>query len=140
MVAVGSDTQSAERRPTPRPIQDKVPNKGDKQSRKHLSKKLLHLGAPPTRGIEKPHHYRPGLVALCEIFEYQKSTECLIKKSPFQKLIQEISQEYWICPQGPGTPSMQVSFQSIVIAAPQEAAEHFIVGLFEDVNLFTVHA
>ena len=66
--------------------------------------------------------------------------ECLIKKSPFQKLIWEISQEYQICPQGPGTPSMQVRFQSTAIATLQEAAENFIVGLFEDVNLLAVHA
>ena len=66
--------------------------------------------------------------------------ECLIKKSPFQKLIWEISQEYRICPQGPRTPSMQVRFQSTTIAALQEAAENFIVGLFKDVNLLAVHA
>ena len=64
----------------------------------------------------------------------------LDKEDPFQKLIWEISQEYWICPQGPGTPSMQVRFQSTVIAALQEAVENFIVGLFEDVNLLAVHA
>ena len=46
VTALGSDIQSTERRPTPRPTQDKVPNKGGKQPRKHLSKKLLHLGAP----------------------------------------------------------------------------------------------
>ena len=67
VAAMGSDIQSAERRPTPRPTQGKVLNKGGKQLRKYISKKLLHLGALPTRGIKKPHHYRPGLVALCEI-------------------------------------------------------------------------
>ena len=82
----------------------------------------------------------PGMVALSEIRRYQKSTKCLIKRSPFQKLIWEISQEYCICPQGPGTPSMQVRFQSTAIAALQEAAENFIVGLFEDINLLAVHA
>ena len=91
-------------------------------------------------GIKKPHWYRPSLVALHEICRYQKSTKCLIKKSSFQKHIQEISQEYWICPQGLGTPSVQVRFQSTAIAALQEAAENFIVGLFEDVNLLAVHA
>ena len=55
-------------------------------------------------------------------------------------MIKEISQEYWICPQGPGTPSMQVRLQSTVIAALQEAAENFIMGPFEDVNLLAVHA
>ena len=43
-------------------------------------------------------------------------------------------------PQGPGTPSMQVRFQSTTIAALLEAAENFIVGLFKDVNLLAVHA
>ena len=66
--------------------------------------------------------------------------ECLIKKSPFQKLIHEISQEYKICPQGPGTPSMQVRFQSTTIAILQEAAENFIVDHFKDGNLLAVHA
>ena len=60
--------------------------------------------------------------------------------SPFQKLIWEISQEYWICPQGLGTPSMQVRFQSTATVALQEAAENFILGLFEDVNQLAVHA
>ena len=80
------------------------------------------------------------MVALREIRRYQKSTECLIKRSPFQKLIREISEEYRVCPDGPGTPSVQVCFQSTAIAALQEAAENFIVGLFEDVNLLVVHA
>ena len=80
------------------------------------------------------------MVALREIRHYQRSTENLIKKTPFQKVIREISQEYQICPDGPGTPSGQVGFQSTTIAALQEAAENFIVGLFEDVNLLPVHA
>ena len=80
------------------------------------------------------------MVALREIRRYQKSTECLIKRLPFQKLIREISQEYRVCPDGPGTPSIQVRFQSTLIAALQEAAENFIIGLFEDVNLLAVHA
>ena len=49
-------------------------------------------------------------------------------------------QEYRICPDGPGTPSVQVRFQSRAIAALQEAAENFIVGLYEDVNLLAIHA
>ena len=74
-------------------MSSKAPVKGGKQPRKHLSGKLLQQGATPTGGIKKPHHYRPGMVAVREIRRYQKSTECLIKRSPFQKLIREISQE-----------------------------------------------
>ena len=69
-------------------------------------------------------------MALREIRRYQQSTECLIKRLPFQKLIREISQEYQVCLDGPGTPSAQVHFQSTSIAALQEAAENFIVGTF----------
>ena len=66
--------------------------------------------------------------------------ESLIWRTPFNKLIKEISQEYRINPEGPGTPSVQVHFQSTALAALQEAAENFLVGLFEDVNLLAVHA
>ena len=45
-----------------------------------------------------------------------------------------------MCPDGPGTPSVQVRFQSTALAALQEGAENFLVGLFEDVNLLAVHA
>ena len=75
-----------------------------------------------------------------EIRRYQQSTKCLIKRTPFNKLIKEISQEYRVCPDGPGMPSVQVRFQSTALTALQEATENFIVGLFEDVNLLAVHA
>ena len=55
-------------------------------------------------------------------------------------MIKEISQECRICPEGPGTPSVQVHFQSTALAALLEAAENFLIGLFEDVNLLAVHA
>ena len=80
------------------------------------------------------------MMPLREIRQYQKSTKNLIKWTPFERLIREISQEYRVCPDGPGTPSVQVRFQSTAIAALQEAAENYIVGLFEDVNLLAIHA
>ena len=80
------------------------------------------------------------MLALREIQRYQQSTDCLIKRTPFNKLIKEISQEYRVCPDGPGTPCLQVRFQSTALAALQEAAENFLVGLFEDVNLLAIHA
>ena len=90
--------------------------------------------------MKKLHRYQPGLLVLREIRRYQQSTDCLIRTTPFNKLIKEISQEYRVCPDKPGTPSVQVKFQSTALAALQEAAENFIVGLFEDVNLLAVHA
>ena len=71
--AVGSDVQP-KRRSTPKPKSSKTPVNEGKQSRKHLSQKLLQLGTIHTGGIKKPHCYRPGMVALREIWRYQKST------------------------------------------------------------------
>ena len=38
----------------------------------------------PKGGVKKPHRFRPGTIALKEIRRYQKSTELLIWKLPFQ--------------------------------------------------------
>ena len=111
VTALGKDVQST-RKDIPQ-----APRKGGKQPRKFISHKMLKKGIKPTRGHKKPHRYRPGMVALREIRWYQRSTKNLIKRTPFQKLIREISQEYRICPDGPGTPSVQVRFQSTAIAA-----------------------
>ena len=42
-------------------------------------------------GVKKLYRYRPGTVALREIWQYQKSTELLIRKMPFQHLVREIT-------------------------------------------------
>ena len=135
--AMGSDVQ--ERRVPSKPTSKNIATKGGKQPCKHMLNKLIKWTSS-TGGIKKPHRYHPGLLALREICRYQQSTESLIRKNPFNKLIKEISQEYRICSEGPGTPSVQVRFQSTALAALQEAAENFLIGLFEDVNLLAVHA
>ncbi|KAI4886752.1 hypothetical protein NFI96_008527, partial [Prochilodus magdalenae] len=58
-----------------------------KTPRKQLATKAARKSAPATGGIKKPHHNRPGTVALREIRRYQKSTELLIGKLPFQRLV-----------------------------------------------------
>ena len=78
---------------------------------------------------QQPHGYQPGMVALREIRRYQKSTELLIRKLPFQHLVREILQGY-----GVGyrvTPAMMMSLQ--------EAAEAYLVQLLEDSNLCAIH-
>ena len=86
--------------------------------------------APATGGVKKPHRYRPGTVALREIRKYQKSTELLIRKLPFQRLVREIAQDF----------KTDLRFQSSAVLALQEAAEAYLVGLFEDTNLAAIHA
>ena len=80
-------------------------------------------------GVKKPHRFRPGTVALREIRRYQKSTELLIRKLPFQRLVREIAQDF----------KTDLRFQSSAVAL-QEAAEAYLVGLFEDTNLCAIHA
>ena len=122
--AVGSDVQLQRRVPL-KLTSKKVAVKGGKQPWKHLLHKLIRGNKSSTGGIKKPHRYHPGLLALREIQKYQQSTDCLIKRTPFNKLIKEISQEYRVCPGWPGTPSVQVRFQWTALAALQEAAENF---------------
>ena len=81
-------------------------------------------------GVKKPHWYRPGTVALHEIRRYQKSTEFLIRKLPFQHLVREIATDY----------RLDLRFHSAAIMAMQEALEAYLVGLFEDSNLCAIHA
>ena len=82
------------------------------------------------KGQPKPHRYRPGTVALQEIRRYQKSTELLIRKLPFQQLVREIAQDLG---------KMNMRFQSRAIMALQEASEAYLVGLLEDSNLCAIH-
>ena len=119
--AMVSDIQ-LERRIPSKPTSRKIPTKGGKQPQKHLLHKLIRQNKTPTGGMKKPHRYQPGLLALREIRRYQQSTECLIRRTPFNKFFKEISQEYRVCPDGPGTPSVQVRFQSTALVALQEAA------------------
>ena len=81
-------------------------------------------------GVKKPHRYRPGTVALREIRRYQKSTDLLIRKLPFQRLVREIAQDF----------KSDLRFQGSAVLALQEAAEAYLVGLFEDTNLCAIHA
>lgn len=81
-------------------------------------------------GQVQARRFRPGTVALREIRRYQKSTELLIRKLPFQRLVREIANGF----------STDLRFQSAAMGAIQEAAEQYLVHLFEDVQLCAIHA
>ena len=77
--------------------------------------------------LVKPHRYRAGTAALKEIRHFQKTSVLLIRKLPFQRLVREIAQDFsW--------------FQSAAILCLQEAAEAYLVRLFDDANLCAIHA
>ena len=91
----------------------------------------------PKGGVKKRYRYRPGTVVLKQIRQYQKSTELLIRKLPFQRLVREIASDSEVIK----SPLCgKVRFQSAAIMALQEAAEAYLVGLFEDTNLCAIHA
>ena len=91
----------------------------------------------PKGGVKKRYRYRPGTVALKQIRQYQKSTELLIRKLPFQRLVREIASDDEVIK----SPLCgKVRFQSAAIMALQEATEAYLVGLFEDSNFCAIHA
>lgn len=102
---------------------------GGKAPRKQLATKAARK-SNFRGGVKKPHRFRPGTVALREIRKYQKSTQLLIPKLPFQRLVREIAQDF----------KTDLRFQSSAVSALQEAAEAYLVGIFEDSNLCAIHA
>lgn len=88
--------------------------------------------SPNTPGTgRKPRRFRPGSRALLEIRRFQKTTELLIPKLPFSRLIREICLNMV---------SSDYRFQSLALLALQEAAEAYMVTLFEDSLLCAIHA
>ena len=98
--------------------------------RNALGTKAARKVPPPVGGVKKPHRYRPGTVALREIRRYQRSTDLLIRKLPFQRLVREIAGDY----------KKDLRFQASAVLALQEASEAYLVGIFEDTNLCAIHA
>ncbi len=79
--------------------------------------------------MKKPHRYRPGTVALREIRKYQKSTELLIRKAPFQQPVCEIAIDI----------KLDLRMQSTALLALQEDSEAYLIRLFEDTNECALH-
>ena len=79
---------------------------------------------------KKKFKYRAGTVALREIRRYQKSTDNLIRKLPFQRLVREIAQDF---------KTDGIRFQSSAVSALQHAAEHRLVELMQKSNKAAIH-
>ncbi|KAL4988999.1 histone-fold-containing protein [Aspergillus falconensis] len=94
---------------------------------------IVQPGDPTPKG--RRHRYKPGTVALKEIRKYQRSYDLLLRKLPFARLVREVALD--ILPAEVGS---ELRWQSHAIQALQEAAEAFLVHLFEDTNLCAIHA
>jgi histone H3/H4 len=101
-------------------------------------------------GVKKSRRWRPGTVALREIRQYQRSTELLIRKLPFQRLVREITEHFRVClstffknkkiPIPHTQTEIRFQLQSSALQALQEVAEGYLVSVFEDTNLAAIHA
>jgi histone H3 len=96
--------------------------------KKRASKKKVGGGGDGGQ-VKKSHRFKPGTVALREIRKYQKSTEHLLRRLPFQRLVREISADY----------KSDLRFQASAVEALQEAVEAYMVGIFEDTNWLALH-
>ena len=85
-------------------------------------------------GVKKPFRYRPGTVALREIRKYQTSTETLIPKLTFQRLVKEIMQNECLLR---GIDCKRI--QSTALLALQEAGEQYIIDLFSKSQVAAIH-
>ena len=101
-------------------VKTKQPTYGNKQPRSQA-------GNPPAQ--PQPYRYWPGTVTLREIQKYQRSTDLLIHKLPFQCLVHEIVQGF----------NIEFKVMPAMVMALQEAAEVYLVQLLEDSNLCTIH-
>ncbi len=98
--------------------------------RYHLATKAARSAGQKVIAMRKPHCWRPGTVAAREIRKFQKTTDPLIRKAPFQHLIQEIALKFG---------KSDLRMQSTAVLALQEAVEYFMVDVFSNTNLCTLH-
>lgn len=86
----------------------------------------------PRNATGSKRKHRPGTKALQEIRQYQRSTDLLIPRTPFARLVREITERLW--------PSGQCRYTIQALLSLQTSAEAYIVGLFEDSVLCAIHA
>lgn len=84
------------------------------------------------RGVKSPprHRFKPGTRALFEIRKYQRSTDLLLSKAAFERVVRETAQLF----------AFDLRWQPLAIMALQHAAEALLVQVFEDANLCAIHA
>ena len=102
---------------------------GGKTPRKNLS---TNAAKSMNRNIHKKRYSRPGTVALREIRKYQKSTDLLIRRLPFQRLVREIAADLQT--------DIFPKFKSTSLSALQESTESFLCNFLETTNMCAIHS
>ncbi len=96
----------------------------------HLATKAARVAAQKAIAVRKLHCWHPGTVAAREIRKFQKTTDLLIRKAPFQCLVRKIALKFG---------KSDLCMQSTALLALQEAVEYFMVDVFSNTNLCTMH-
>lgn len=108
---------------------------GSSETRLMGSTPFRSFPSPPFPSLSdeepKKRRARPGMRALREIRQYQRTTELLLRRLPFARLVREVQGEI---------STKQYRWQANSLLALQEAAEAHLVHLFEDANLCAIHA
>ncbi len=97
----------------------------------HLATKATQAAGQKAIVVRKPHPWHPGMGAAGKIHKFQKTTDLLIRKAPFQRVVWEIVQQV------SGKSDLQM--QSTADLTLQEATEYFMVVVFNDTNLCASH-
>ncbi|KAH9483108.1 Histone H3 [Psilocybe cubensis] len=132
----GSEPKSSESPPpkVKKPIVESTGRRTNSDSR--WARKTVNQNRPDpskvvtARKMANKRRFRPGTVALREIRQYMNSTELLIRKLPFQRLVREIATHF----------KPDLRFTPTALLALQEATEDYIVSVFEDTNMAAIHA
>lgn len=112
-----------------RPSKSVASRKSTKASRA-IAKKESKAPHTSQGGAKRQHRWRPGTVALREVRKYQHTTELLIARAPFRRLVKEIVETF----------KDTMRMRSSALEAIHEATEAYIVGVLGDANLCTIHA
>lgn len=98
--------------------------------RRRATKKLPRRASQAAAPVPPKRHYRPGTKVLRDIRRFQRTTELLLPKLPFGRLVRELADNY----------KRDLRFQPAAVEALQEACEAYLLTLFEDSVLCARHA
>jgi histone H3 len=98
----------------------------------HLATKAARAATQKAIAVRKPCRWPLGTVALREIPKFQKTTDLIIRKAPFQCLVQEIVHNI--------SRKSDLQMQSTALLVLQEAAEYFMGDVFSNINLFAQYS
>jgi histone H3 len=96
-----------------------------------LATKAARAATQKAIAVRKTHRWCPGMVAAREICKFQKTTDLLIRKAPFQRVVQEIVQQV--------SRKSDLQMQSTALLALLEAAKYFMVDVFNNTELCSLH-